>query len=68
MRFNTYLYVFNPQERNIYRYLQNAEGLSDPIGWLTDKQGLEFDTITSMAIDGDVCSALPTYRPLLTQP
>jgi hypothetical protein len=54
VRFNTYLYAFNPEERNLYRYLQNAEGLSDPIGWLTDKQGLEFDTVTSMAIDGDV--------------
>jgi hypothetical protein len=52
--FATYLYVFNPSARNIYRYLENDEGLSDPIGWLVDKQGLEFETVESMAIDGDL--------------
>ncbi|MFH2118211.1 MAG: hypothetical protein ABII10_00515 [Candidatus Paceibacterota bacterium] len=52
--FATYLYVVNPEERNIYRYLKNTEGLSDPIGWLVDKQNLEFNTITDMTIDGDL--------------
>lgn len=52
--FTSYLYVLNPEERNLYRYLQGDDGLSDPIGWLTDKQGLEFSQITSMSIDGDV--------------
>jgi hypothetical protein len=53
-KFATYLYVFNPEERNIFRYLENDDGLSDPVGWLVDKQGLDFPTITSMTIDGDL--------------
>jgi len=52
--FATYLYIINPEERNIYRYLKNTEGLSEPIGWLVDKQNLEFNSITDLAIDGDV--------------
>jgi len=53
-KFATYLYVLNPAERNIFRYLQNTDGLSDPVGWLVDKQGLDFSVITAMTIDGDL--------------
>lgn len=53
--FGSYLYIFNPEKRNIYRYLENADGeLSEPIGWLVDKQGLDFDNIKSIAVDGDL--------------
>lgn len=52
--FATYLYVVNSNARNIYRYLENSGGLSDPIGWLVDKQGLEFGEIEDLAVDGDL--------------
>jgi hypothetical protein len=52
--FTSYLYVVNPESRNIFRYLQEDETLSDPVGWLIDKQGLEFGSIEDIAIDGDV--------------
>jgi hypothetical protein len=52
--FTTYLYVFNPEQLNIYRWLVGDEGLSDPIGWLVDKQGLEFGDVESLTIDGDL--------------
>ncbi len=50
--FDTYLYVFNPEKRNIYRYIVSEDDLSEPIGWLINKQGIKFDQITSMAVDG----------------
>lgn len=53
--FGTYLYVFNPEKRNLYRYaLQEDGSYSDPIGWLRDPLGVPFETIASFAIDGDV--------------
>ncbi|MFZ5376548.1 MAG: hypothetical protein ACOZAN_02655 [Patescibacteria group bacterium] len=52
--FGKYLYVFNPEKRNIYRYLIDDSSLSEPIGWLVDKQGLDFAEISSMTIDGDL--------------
>lgn len=53
-KFSSYLYIFNPDKRNIYRYTIRGNGLSEPIGWLISKQGLEFANITSMAVDGDL--------------
>ncbi len=51
--FSSYLYVFNPKKRNIYRYIIKNDGeLSDPIGWLTDKTGLEFGSVNDMSING----------------
>ncbi len=52
--FNSYLYVFNPEKRNIYRYIIQDNDLSDPIGWLIDKTGLEFEQINSMSINGQI--------------
>ncbi|MEN8253472.1 MAG: hypothetical protein ABFQ62_03810 [Patescibacteria group bacterium] len=53
--FADFVYVFNVSKRNIYRYSpgENAN-YSDPIGWLKDKQGLDFETVNGMQIDGDV--------------
>jgi len=45
--FGRYLYVFNPEKRNIYRYSPSDDGYSDPVGWLRSKKDLEFDQITS---------------------
>lgn len=52
--FTSYLYVVNPESRNIFRYLEDDGALSEPVGWLIDKQGLEFSSIENIAIDGDL--------------
>lgn len=52
--FGPYLYLVNKDKRNIYRYYYNADKLSDPIGWLVDKQGINFDNISDLKIDGDL--------------
>lgn len=53
--FDPYVYVVNPEKRNIYRYADSDEGFSDPIGWIQSvAQGLDFASISSIAIDGDV--------------
>ncbi|HYD34946.1 MAG TPA: hypothetical protein VD999_02670 [Vitreimonas sp.] len=52
--YNRYIYIFNPEKRNIYRYAPTADGYTDPIGWLTSSQGLDFAQVTSLSIDGDI--------------
>ncbi len=54
--FGSYVYVFNPEKRNIYRYskAEKSDTYSDPIGWLQDPLGVSFDSIKSLMIDGDV--------------
>ncbi|MFZ5438204.1 MAG: hypothetical protein ACOZAK_04090 [Patescibacteria group bacterium] len=52
--YGPYIYIFNPEKRNIYRYLLKDEELSEPIGWLIDKQDLDFSAVESMAVDGDL--------------
>jgi hypothetical protein len=52
--FEDYLYVFNPAKRNIYRYIVRDDELSDPIGWLINKQNIEFSQIQAMSIDGQI--------------
>lgn len=52
--YETYIYVFNAQRRNIYRYAQVEDGYSDPIGWMQAARGLEYSTVSDMAIDGDL--------------
>ncbi len=52
--FQGYLYVFNPEQRNIFRYVNRDQELSDPAGWLQDKKNIEFSTTSSMVIDGQI--------------
>lgn len=52
--FGTYVYVFNPEKRNIYRYVKEGDSYSDPVGWLLDPLGVPFDSVVSWAIDGDI--------------
>jgi hypothetical protein len=52
--FGPYLYLLNRSKRNIYRYYYNNNQLSDPIGWLIDKQGVNFDNINDLMVDGDL--------------
>ncbi len=53
-KFSDYLYVFNPIKRNIYRYLLEEDEISDPVGWLLEKRGLNFNDINDMTIDGSI--------------
>lgn len=64
--FGSYLYVFNPEKRNIYRYIKGDEGdqYSDPIGWLLDPLGVPFEAVTSWAIDGEIWMGTNTGRVL----
>ncbi len=52
--FGPYLYLINKNKRNIYRYYYHNDQLSEPIGWLIDKQGLSFEQINDLAVDGDL--------------
>lgn len=52
--FATYIYVFNPAKRNVYRYAQQTDGFSDPIGWLSGAASFDYDNVSSWAIDGSV--------------
>lgn len=53
--FGSNIYIFAPEKRNIYRYLQDKAGdYSAPVGWLISPLGVPFDDITSMAVDGDI--------------
>ncbi len=52
--FASYIYVFNPEKRNIYRYAAEGDGYSDPIGWLVEPLGLSFEEVSSWAIDGEI--------------
>ncbi len=52
--FDRFLYVFNPAKRNLYRYAQQDSGFSDPIAWLQVSRGLDYSTVVSMTIDGDI--------------
>jgi DNA-binding beta-propeller fold protein YncE len=52
--FGSYIYVFNPEKRNIYRYIKEGDAYSDPVGWLLDPLGVSFDSVVSWSIDGDI--------------
>jgi type II secretory pathway pseudopilin PulG len=55
--YETYLYVFNGPKRNIYRYSRQSDAdneYSEPIGWMQAARGLEYDSVASMTIDGDL--------------
>lgn len=53
--FGSYLYVLNPPKRNIFRFaVDKDDKVSEPIGWLVNKKGLDFPQLISFAIDGDV--------------
>ncbi len=52
--YQNYLYLLNPEKRNIYRYTLRNEELSEAIGWLVEKQGISFSNISDMSIDGNL--------------
>jgi len=52
--YQNFLYLLNPEKRNIYRYTLTNGELSEAIGWLVDKQNINFSTVSDMSIDGDL--------------
>lgn len=62
--FGNYLYSVNPTKRNVYRYTITDGELSQAIGWLTDKQGINFENITDIFVDGDLWLATSTGQVL----
>jgi hypothetical protein len=52
--FATYLYILNPEKRNIYRYSKQEDGYSDPIGWVSGAAGFDYNQVSSWAIDGEM--------------
>ncbi len=59
--YDRYVYVFNPNRRNIYRYAGNNDGsFSDPIGWMQAARGLVYEDVTAWTIDGDIWMATAT--------
>lgn len=52
--FGNYLYVLNPIKRNIFRFTLGKAGLSEGIGWITDKKDLDFSQVHDMAVDGSI--------------
>jgi len=53
--FGPNIYIFNPEKRNIFRYIQDKDGnYSAPVGWLISPLSVGFDDVTSMAVDGDI--------------
>ncbi len=52
--FGSYIYVFNPVKRALYRYAKQPSGYSDPISWLQTPLGVSYTSITALSIDGDV--------------
>lgn len=54
--FGEFVYVLNLEKRNLYRYVIAKTGgeTPQPVGWFQDKKDLDFPSITSFAIDGNV--------------
>lgn len=52
--YDRYVYVINPEKRNIFRYAQTDEGYSEPVGWMKSATGVQYDDILTIAVDGDV--------------
>jgi hypothetical protein len=47
------VYIFNPERQNIFRFDAN-ESNPELSGWVKSSQGLQYQQVVSMAIDGDI--------------
>jgi hypothetical protein len=48
------IYIFNPQRQNIFRFTIDDDATTSPRGWVRSSQGLQYDRVLSMTIDGDI--------------
>lgn len=59
--YNNYIYLLNPDKRNIFRYeIQQNQKLSSPSAWIKPDEKLDITSVQSIAIDGDVWFATKT--------
>ncbi len=47
------VYIFDPGGRQIYRY-DREDFSASPSAWLRGKEGVDFESVTSLSIDGDI--------------
>lgn len=52
--FGNAVYTFNPTERSILKYTQEDDTFTGPVKWLKSAQGLDFEQVVSMVVDGDI--------------
>ncbi|MBP7700850.1 hypothetical protein KA111_02190 [Candidatus Woesebacteria bacterium] len=52
--YDRFVYILNPEKRDVYRYSIGEDGYSDPVGWMKSATGLKYDEITSFSVDGDI--------------
>jgi flagellar basal body-associated protein FliL len=52
--FSNSLYIFNAEERTIFKYAAGEDGFADPTRWIRSVPGLDFEQIVDMMIDGDI--------------
>lgn len=52
--YDRYVYVVNPEKRNIYRYAESEDGYSDPVGWMRSATGIQYEQLRSISVDGNV--------------
>lgn len=52
--YDRYVYVVNPEKRNIFRYAQTDEGYSEPVGWMKSATGIQYQDVLTIAVDGNV--------------
>lgn len=52
--YDDFVYVFNSEKRNIYRYTVDEDTAGKAMIWLKTTKGVDFETITDMVVDGNV--------------
>ncbi len=52
--YGPYIYLFNREKRNVYRYTYQKDELSQAIGWIVDKKGINFELVSDLLVDGDL--------------
>lgn len=50
------LYVFNPEQRNIFKYIYDpaTKKFTEPIRWVKSAKDLDFESVVSMIVDGEI--------------
>jgi hypothetical protein len=60
--YGTNMYIFNPSKQNIFRFTIDDDTATTPRGWVRSSQGLQYDEVLSMTIDGDIWLGSRTGR------
>ncbi len=52
--FGSNVYVFNPAQRALYRYVASGSAFSSPTNWLTGAAPFTYSDVSSLVVDGEV--------------